>query len=195
MASVIRVWRSLVSRLVRDQEAVGSSPATRTKKRQGVRRTLCLFSLYDVETTVSCLSRSNVRDQVTEPSTAGGGRSEAEEEKNKENCEAPQASKATIFFLVAVGSSPATRTKNHRLSSDRLCFFFYKGLEGRAVQSNSPVDCCDRERPSDRSRANQVPPLGPLKLLVYQRSYRLCKEFFLFKDSKVTINLQLLQLR
>ena len=28
----IRVWRSLVSRLVRDQEAVGSNPATRTIK-------------------------------------------------------------------------------------------------------------------------------------------------------------------
>ena len=28
----IRVWRSLVSRLVRVQEAVGSNPATRTKK-------------------------------------------------------------------------------------------------------------------------------------------------------------------
>ena len=30
------------------------------------------------------------------------------------------------------------------------------GLEGRAAQSNSPVDCCDRERPSARSRANRV---------------------------------------
>ena len=30
----IRVWRSLVSRLVRVQEAVGSNPATRTKIRQ-----------------------------------------------------------------------------------------------------------------------------------------------------------------
>ena len=65
-------------------------------------------------------------------------------------------------------------------------FYFKKGLEGRAEQSNSPVDCCDRERPSDRSRASQVPPLGPLKLLVYQRSYRLFKEFFLFVDPKVT---------
>ena len=26
-----------------------------------------------------------------------------------------------------------------------------KGFEGRAAQSNSPVDCCDRERPSRRS--------------------------------------------
>ena len=31
---IIRVWRSLVSRLVRVQEAVGSNPATRTKIRQ-----------------------------------------------------------------------------------------------------------------------------------------------------------------
>ena len=30
-------------------------------------------------------------------------------------------------------------------------FFFKKGFEGRAGQSNSPVDCCDRERPSARS--------------------------------------------
>ena len=30
------------------------------------------------------------------------------------------------------------------------------GLEGRAAQSNSPVDCCDRERPSARRRTNRV---------------------------------------
>ena len=102
---------------------------------------LVFFALYGAEPTVSCKLRNNVRDQVTEPSAAGGGRSEAEEEKNKENCEALQASKATVFFSVAVGLS--------------------RRLEGRAAQSNSPVDCCDRERPSDRSRANQVPPLGP----------------------------------
>ena len=51
------------------------------------------------------LVTNNLRDQVTEPSAAGGGKSEAKEEKNKENCEALQASKATVFFLVAVGSS------------------------------------------------------------------------------------------
>ena len=32
-----------------------------------------------------------------------------------------------------------------------------EGFEGRAVQSNSPVDCCDRERPSVRRRANRIP--------------------------------------
>ena len=37
------------------------------------------------------------------------------------------------------------------------------GLEGRAAQSNSPVDCCDRERPSARRRANRVPPPAPEK--------------------------------
>ena len=36
-------------------------------------------------------------------------------------------------------------------------FFFKKGFEGRAAQSNSPVDCCDRERPSARRRANRNP--------------------------------------
>ena len=61
--------------------------------------------MMELELTVSCKSRSNVRDQVTKPSAACGGRNEAEEEKNKENREALQASKATIFFLVAVGSS------------------------------------------------------------------------------------------
>ncbi len=30
------------------------------------------------------------------------------------------------------------------------------GLEGRAAQSNNPVDCCDRERPSARRRTNRV---------------------------------------
>ncbi|MBR2868373.1 MAG: hypothetical protein IKB88_04830, partial [Clostridia bacterium] len=34
--------------------------------------------------------------------------------------------------------------------------FYLTGFEGRAAQSNSPVDCCDRERPSDRSRASQI---------------------------------------
>ena len=36
-------------------------------------------------------------------------------------------------------------------------------LEGRAVQSNSPVDCCDRERPSARRRASRIPPGTPEK--------------------------------
>ena len=36
-------------------------------------------------------------------------------------------------------------------------FLFKKGFEGRAGQSNSPVDCCDRERPSARRRANRNP--------------------------------------
>ena len=57
----------------------------------------------------SCATEFNLRyfklpkqlwEQVTEPSAAGGGYSEAEEEKNKENCDALQASKTTIFFLV-----------------------------------------------------------------------------------------------
>ena len=38
-------------------------------------------------------------EQATEPSAAGGGFSEAEEEKNKENREALQASEATMAFL------------------------------------------------------------------------------------------------
>ena len=44
---------------------------------------------------------------MTEPSAAGGRYSEAEEEKNKENREALQASGATMFFLVAVGMCKA----------------------------------------------------------------------------------------
>ena len=38
---------------------------------------------------------------------------------------------------------------------------FSQGFEGRAAQSNSPVDCCDRERPSRRSGANRIPSGGP----------------------------------
>ena len=41
------------------------------------------------------MSEPRVRDQVTEPSAAGGRYSEAEEEKNKENHEAG-ASEATM---------------------------------------------------------------------------------------------------
>ena len=39
---------------------------------------------------------------------------------------------------------------------DRFNFSTREGLEGRAAQSNSPVDCCDRKRPSARRRASQV---------------------------------------
>ena len=55
-------------------------------------------------------SRTNVRDQVSEPTAAGGGIREAEKKKNKEYHEALQASETTIFFLVAMGSSPVTPT-------------------------------------------------------------------------------------
>ena len=44
---------------------------------------------------------------MTEPSAAGGRYSEAEEEKNKENHEALQASEATMFFSVDVGKCEA----------------------------------------------------------------------------------------
>jgi hypothetical protein len=52
--------------------------------------------------------------------------------------------------------------------------FFNAGLEGRAAQSNSPVDCCDRERPSDRSRANQVlspQPTESLEIITISRLF------------------------
>ena len=45
---------------------------------------------------------------MTEPSAASGRYSEAEEEKNKENHEALQASEATMFFSVAVGKCEAS---------------------------------------------------------------------------------------
>jgi len=56
--------------------------------------------------------------------------------------------------------SSAPKQAVHR---QMCCLFFcvIEGLEGRAVQSNSPVDCCDRERPSDRSRASRVPSSAP----------------------------------
>ena len=81
--------------------------------RLSVTREALFFSLK-----ASCLSRTDVRDQVTEPSAACGGRSEAEEGKNKELGEALQASIMTMFFQVAVGSNPATPTnKNPYIST------------------------------------------------------------------------------
>ena len=65
-----------------------------------------------------------------------------------------------------VGSSPTTGTnkKGNRVSGSFLFIWnAWVGLEGRAAQSNSPVDCCDRERPSARRRANRVPPPAPEK--------------------------------
>ncbi len=40
-----------------------------------------------------------------------------------------------------------------------LCYYdrYRQGLEGRAAQSNSPVDCCDRERPSRPGRRDRAP--------------------------------------
>ena len=38
--------------------------------------------------------------------------------------------------------------------------FTSEGFEGRAVQSNSPVDCCDRERPSRVARRESNPLLS-----------------------------------
>ena len=40
----------------------------------------------------------------------------------------------------------------------------WKDFEGRAAQSNSPVDCCDRERPNRRSGASQVLSPQPNKV-------------------------------
>ena len=46
-------------------------------------------------------------------------------------------------------SNPFTPTKKQVWRRRRCaCFFTGKGFEGRAAQSNSPVDTCDRERPS-----------------------------------------------
>ena len=59
-------------------------------------------------------------------------------------------------------------------------FFFKKGFEGRAGQSNSPVDCCDRERPSARRRANRNPFERAKKFLVSSRR----GISFLRRDSK-----------
>ena len=59
-------------------------------------------------------------------------------------------------------------------------FFFKKGFEGRAGQSNSPVDCCDRERPSALRRANRNPFERAKKFLVSSRR----GISFLRRDSK-----------
>ena len=93
----------MVARLVRDQEAVGSNPATPTINK--TRRSSAGFIAYWVwfESAASCKSRTDVRDQATEPSAACGRWSEAEEEKNKEQCEALPASRATMFFSVSRG--------------------------------------------------------------------------------------------
>ena len=55
------------------------------------------------------------------------------------------------------------------------CLFFFvadfqMGFEGRAAQSNSPVDCCDRERPSDRSRASRIPNSPPSRVFITDSS-------------------------
>ena len=69
---------------------------------------------------------------------------------------------------VRVPSGAPRQAVHHQM----CCLFFYviEGLEGRAVQSNSPVDCCDRERPSRRSGgANRVPSGAPIKIVEIPR--------------------------
>ena len=63
-------------------------------------------------------------EQVTEPSAAGGGFSEAEEEKNKENREALQASEATMFFLVVRRFKSCRLDQNHKVLKPLI----YKGF-------------------------------------------------------------------
>ena len=67
------------------------------------------------------------------------------------------------FTYILSKSLMNTRTKNEFTHQCGLVFLCQKtGLEVGAVQSNSPVDCCDRERPSRRSGgASQVPSLAP----------------------------------
>ena len=73
------------------------------------------------------------------------------------------------------GSSPASATKNTSHPFGWLVFFIFGGLEGRAEQSNAPVERCDRERPSARRRASQV--LSPQPKMQAIRQGGLC---FLF---------------
>ena len=58
------------------------------------------------------------------------------------------------------GSNPLLSAMKKAVTPFGVTAFLFaevkKGFEGRAAQSNSPVDCCDRERPSDRSRANRI---------------------------------------
>ena len=71
---------------------------------------------------------------MTELSAAGGRYSEAEEEKNKENHEALQASEATIFFSVAVGyvqstsATPTIKTKSGNTRCSLASFFVLYGF-------------------------------------------------------------------
>ncbi len=81
--------------------------------------------------------------------------------------------RATVRWTVVTASDQATagaRVESRRgrqkvpASLEAGTFFSCEeGFEGRAVQSNSPVDCCDRERPSARRRASRIPPGTPEK--------------------------------
>ena len=50
--------------------------------------------------------------------------------------------------------------------------YFSKAFEGRAVQSNNPVDCCDRKRPSRRSGTNRIPCSPPKPGIVDMQRFR-----------------------
>ena len=83
---------------------------------------------------------------MTELSAAGVRYSEAEEEKNKENHEALQASESTIFFSVVVGyvqSTSATPTIKTKSGNTRcsLAFFFvlYGFVDSRKINQIEKV--------------------------------------------------------
>ena len=73
----------MVARFVRDEEAAGSNPVISTKKKTPT--PAGVFFLFGLSGCTCGVGGPNeVRDEVTEPSAAGGGYSEAEEAKNKE---------------------------------------------------------------------------------------------------------------
>ena len=98
--------------------------------------------------------------------------------------------RATVRWTVATASDqapagariaiPSSGPRNFSPHRGGGFLFKTKGFEGRAGQSNSPVDSCDRERPSARRRANRNPFERAKKFLVSSRR----GISFLRRDSK-----------
>ncbi len=106
MRSATPLKNNIFSGCSADGSALGSGPRGRGfKSRHSDHKELNVFALGSLvfEHTASCQSRTKVRDQATEPSAACGGCNEAEEEKNRENCDAERRARRPLFFSVSRG--------------------------------------------------------------------------------------------
>ena len=133
MRSATPLKNNIFSGCSADGSALGSGPRGRGfKSRHSDHKELNVFALGSLvfEHTASCQSRTKVRDQATEPSAACGGCNEAEEEKNRENCDAERQARRPLFFSVSRGFKSRHSGHSKSLYYQGFPSFFFLELLG-----------------------------------------------------------------